>query len=474
MRKLSNVTLIAADCANYGGAINALQKSMAQCEFGAVKFLTDIPIQVDGIEVIEIPRINSKEEYSRFIVKELYKYIETDYVLIVQHDGYVLDGDCFNTELFHYDYAGALWLENDGFANGNSGFGWRSRRLCEIVALDETIKATHPEDAVLCRTYRPYLEAHYGLKWANDRLCEQFSYELREPNQRTFGFHGYFHKPYKETVVLKRSGALGDCVLMEPVVRWYCENGYNVVLDMPANFFELFLGYPYPVKHISNFDYGRITPKKVVNLDMAYEVFQDRPLMQSYFEMCGIKEYELKRPQLYPLVRPEMRLFRSYAVLHIDERDTPERNSNGVEWGVVVKYLQGIGIDVIQIGHGRHEEWGLWVNTTSVAMMKYVIAGASLFIGIDSGPSHIAVAQNIPSVLLFGSTRADLIHVDMENVKVVQGDCDKLGCWHVKGGTAGQKCVYAGSLYQYQCTRHETAKILTHINELLHGTPTTV
>ena len=57
----------------------------------------------------------------------------------------------FHVELYNYDYAGALWLENDSFANGNYGvFMEVKKRLCEIIATDPMIKAVHPED-VLCR-----------------------------------------------------------------------------------------------------------------------------------------------------------------------------------------------------------------------------------------------------------------------------------------------------------------------------------
>ena len=467
MTKIFNTTLVAVDCYNYGGAISALQKSMQQCEFDSVKFLTDIPIQIDGIETVQIDRINSKEEYSRFIIKELYKYIDTRFVLIVQHDGYVINGNAFHVELYNYDYAGALWLENDGFANGNGGFSWRSKRLCEIIATDPMIKAVHPEDAVLCRTYRPYLESHHGLRWATDELCKGFSFELREPTQPTFGFHGSFYKPYKPHVVLKRSGAMGDIVLVEPVIRWYCENGYQVVLDIPAQFFDLYAQYKYHIKHISHINTEYIMPVKEINLDMAYEIKQDRPYIQSYFEACGITDYKLTKPQFYPSVSPDTRLFKSYAVLHIDKRDTPERNSYGINWNIVKQYLKENGIDLIQIGFGEHEQCGLWVNTPTVAMMKYVIAGASLFIGADSGPSNIAVAQNIPSIILFGSVDPGRIHVDMHNIGVVTGDCDKSGCWHNNGSTTGQICHYKGTDNYLQCCNHNTAHILMHIENLL-------
>lgn len=442
MKKLEGVSLVCIDCYNYGSAVSALQKSMVQNEFDKVLFLTDIPVKVDGIEVIQIPSIKSKREYSEFVIKQLYKYITTAWVLHIQHDGYTLNGDLFDERLYQYDWAGALWLESDGYANGNGGYKWVSQRLLEVVGTDDNIKATHPEDAQICRTYRDYLEINYGLKWATDEICEGFSFELREPCKPTMGFHGNFHLPYQSTVILKRSAAIGDIIIMEPIMRYYAIKGYSIVVDIPGQFFPLFENHYFPVKHISQFDRGRITPEKEVNLDMAYEVKPNQNYLKSYFEFCGIEDYELTRPQLYPLVGPT-KLFKKYAVIHIDVRDTPHRNTYGVDWKRVQWHLEGIGYTVIQVGSNKHEVCGLEINTdNNLGLLKFIIGGCDIFIGVDSSPAGIAMAYNKPCVLLFGSVNPAYIHPDLKNTIVIQQPCDKQHCWHQIGGTAGKKCVY--------------------------------
>jgi hypothetical protein len=64
--KLNSVTLVCIDCYNYGDAITAIRNSMDQCDFASVKFITDIEISLSGIEVVKIPKIKSKIEYSKF------------------------------------------------------------------------------------------------------------------------------------------------------------------------------------------------------------------------------------------------------------------------------------------------------------------------------------------------------------------------------------------------------------------------
>jgi hypothetical protein len=150
MRRIKDCTLIAIDTLNPGAAIASLRKSMAQCEFDEVILYTNVDIKLDGIRVAVINDIKSKDEYSEFILKQAWLAINTNYVLVSQHDSWVLNGDCFDERLYQYDYAGALWIEDDGLANGNGGLSWRSLRLMKIVAADDHINDTAPEDFAIC------------------------------------------------------------------------------------------------------------------------------------------------------------------------------------------------------------------------------------------------------------------------------------------------------------------------------------
>ncbi len=466
MVEIKDLTLICVDCYSYGKAVNALQKSLEQIKPARTVFLTDIPIEVDGVEVVQVPAIKSKKEYSRFIIKELYQYFDTLHCLVIQHDGYVLNGDNWSEDFLHYDYIGAAWLYGDGRNVGNGGFSIRSKKLQTIIATDGLISAYHHEDDSICRLYRPYLETTYDIKYPDEQVADRFSFELREPNQPTFGFHGNFHKPYKPTVILKRSGALGDVIMLEPVMRYFDKHGYNVVLDTPPEIFELFNGHYFPLKHISQFDRGRITPEREINFDLAYEVKPRQNYLKSYFEFAGITEYKLYNPILAPGVSPEAKVFKKYAVVHIDERDTPHRNIYGVDWSKVQKHLESLGFLVLQVGKSKHDACGIEINTSSgAAYLKYIIGGCDLFIGVDSAPAHIAMGYEKPCVLFFGSVNPNYIYPDLSNAKVIQGNCDKAYCWHITGGTAGQLCSYEGTDKYLQCTKATWEQVVDAINE---------
>ncbi|HEY8660091.1 MAG TPA: DUF5672 family protein [Chitinophagaceae bacterium] len=467
MIELNRITIICVDCYNYGKAVSALQKCNEQVKAARTVLLTNIPLDIEGIEVVQIPTISSKEEYSKFIIKELYKYFDTDFVLIVQHDGFILNGDCWDDKFYDYDYTGGSWVYEHNRNVGNGGFSIRSQKLQTILGTDKLIDVVGHEDQTICIIYGEYLTEKYGIKFATEEVADTFSFECKEPICRTFGFHGNFHAPYRPTIILKRSGALGDIVIMEPLLRYYYLKGYNIVLDIPLSFFDLYSQHYFPIKHIVQFDRDRIKPEKEVNLDLVYEVKPFQNYLKSYFEFCGIKDYQLTRPQLYPLVDDKTKLFKKYAVIHLDNRSTLERNSYGVNWKAVQRYLENNGYTVLQISKNEHDECGIEINTPSVGFMKFVIAGADLFIGVDSAPAGIAVAYNKPCVIMFGSVNPDYIHPDLTNVEIVQGGCDKSFCWHHIGGTAGVECFYKDTPKYLQCCKGDSDIVIDAIKKLI-------
>ena len=465
MQNLSKVTLVAIDCYNYGEAIASLKKSMEQCKFAAVKFLTDIEIKVDDVEVIQIPTISSKEEYSNFCIKELDKYFDTEFVLVTQHDAWVLDGDVWNDEFYSYDYIGAPWTYTDGRNVGNGGFSLRSKKLQNILSKDPEIRITSPEDEAIGRLYRNYLTHNYWIKFAPEEVAHKFSFELNQPKQKTFGFHGNFHLPYRPTVVIKRTGAIGDVLLVEPVMMYFIMQGYNVVLDTLPEIFELFHSHIYYIEHISIFKQKNIKPEKVINLDMAYESKPKQNRLKAYFEFAGVKDVVLSKPKLYPLVNEKTKLFKKYVILHIDKKSMPYRNVFGVNWQAVKLNLEEQGYTIIQIGKEEHESIGLEMNAPSIAFLKFLIAGCDMFIGIDSGPLNIAMAFDKPCIGFFGSVNPEYVFPDLTNLEVVQQPCIKQYCYHDSVTTTGTECVFVKDTPP--CCVSDTVKVIDKINKII-------
>lgn len=192
--RVEHTTLCIVDCVNHELAERALRLCMAGCVFDKVTWLTDRPLAVPGVQTVVIPPIRSPAEYSRFVIKGLLRHIETEYALVAQWDGYVVNPQAWSPEFLLFDYIGARWdnpLHRKACHHnvGNGGFSLRSRTLLQALQ-DPAIEPFHPEDAAICREYRSYLEDRHGIVFAPDDVADRFSFEHIEQPRLPFGFHG--------------------------------------------------------------------------------------------------------------------------------------------------------------------------------------------------------------------------------------------------------------------------------------------
>jgi ADP-heptose:LPS heptosyltransferase len=473
MIELPQVTVIIADTKNYGRAAYAIVKTLEQITPAKVVWLTDIDYDHPSVEVIKIPPIKDKADYSRIMTKDLTKYFQTPYCLTIQHDGYCIHGEAWNDEFYNWDFIGAPWVYSDPERNmGNDGFGLKSKRLCDILANDPFIEIVEPCDEILGRLYRRYLEQKYDIKYAPEELADTFSYELRTPICKTLGFHGYFHTPYQETVMITREGACGDVISLEPVLHYYHKKGYRVVLNTLPQFFSLFQSNYFKLHHPSELD-GRLKYREI-NLDLSYEAKPKQLHLKSYFEACGIpeSEMEIRAPKLNYEATEDIKFFKQkYVVVHIDRRETRNRDAE-TAWWKITDYLKSKGYLCVQVGKNEHVELdAIQLNTVAEPMLAYVISGCDLFIGIDSAPSHIAVATGRKSIIFFGSVDPEYIHPDLTNVRVITNHnketplCSSPYCWHSVSSTRGPDCIE--DIEQPPCISYKSESVINAINELL-------
>jgi len=188
---LRNVTLICIDCVNIVGALRSLAICLHYCDFQDIKFLTSE--NMNFRYRVEIPKIHSKREYSFFVVRELYKYVDTSHLLIVQHDGWICNPKAWDDEWYKYDYIGSnvTWMDNKG---GNGGFSFRSKRLLEYGLNIIPEGKEHPEDAAYSSVkkkntgFRKQFE-DAGLRFADRELQAKFGCKNRKKWEGSFGHH---------------------------------------------------------------------------------------------------------------------------------------------------------------------------------------------------------------------------------------------------------------------------------------------
>jgi len=196
---LLSVTVCAVDCQCPGLAMRALEHSVKQCRFADAILFSHTAVESDmGVQSVEIPRINSAAAYNSFVVRALAERIQTDYLLLVQWDGYVVNGSAWDPRFLDFDYIGARWpWAPGGRAVGNGGFSLRSRRLLHAAsALAKSYTGAVAEDVFICDVLGPTLERDSGIRFAPAEVADRFSREWADVEGTPFGFHAIHNFPF--------------------------------------------------------------------------------------------------------------------------------------------------------------------------------------------------------------------------------------------------------------------------------------
>lgn len=209
MINLENVTLIAMSSINIRKTIKALQYSMREIQFKDVVLVTHKkPFSLPGdIRYAYIEKLDSINKFNYAAVYELYKYVTTDFALLIHADGFVVNPDKWQDKFLEYDYIGSPWplpSEDDNvsyrdiYGNicrvGNS-VSIRSKRLLELPSkINMEWKPFHGwynEDGFICCNNRHIFE-QYGMKFAPLEVAVYFGHETMLPETqgiRPFVFH---------------------------------------------------------------------------------------------------------------------------------------------------------------------------------------------------------------------------------------------------------------------------------------------
>jgi heptosyltransferase III len=155
--------------------------------------------------------------------------------------------------------------------------------------------------------------------------------------------------------------------------------------------------------HRYGFIYSHKIPRAQDILNVHRRVHTAEHLASAMFWL-GVPKSEIPRANLVAEPSPAMP---PYAVIHpfASQPDKTWRAERFVEVarklsGLDPVFLAGPGDDTVPF-----ESFRVWKNEP-LARVKSLMSGASLFIGNDSGPAHIAAAFGVPSVVLFGSSES--------------------------------------------------------------------
>jgi len=272
---------------------------------------------------------------------------------------------------------------------------------------------------------------------------------------------------------------MGDVLWTEPLVRTLAARNKKVVLF--TQFKELFKNYPLP-----NVSVREIPPGWHRAILKGLNLLSDN---QTYHKLDGIYEASPKMHMLhayqqyfslpvtneYPVIyldeqekKPVEGLPADYVVLHLDPNARLNyRRIFGVDWEEVVSYIQSKNLSVVLTGHDALPLKGAGVFNGSLRQLMQLIYNSRFFIGVDSGPAHIAASLKKPALIFFGSVNPLFRHFpELFQGFFLQQPCEYAGCYHEVISGKGQTCRLVGDEGIPKCSLHTTEYVKEHIDLL--------
>lgn len=257
------------------------------------------------------------------------------------------------------------------------------------------------------------------------------------------GFHGEVRK-----ILLIRTTALGDVILLTPVIKALKEKYPKADVDVESAYPDVFIGNPHVRGTFLPHEASRENYQMVVNLDGAYESRQPMHIVDAYAEACGVKVTDYFT-RLYP-TKEDRRIAKmvvppgaDVAAIHPLLEDVVGKTLLKELDYKIRQALDARGMSFITVGR----EHGF-----TLGQLAAILERCKVFIGADSGPLHVAQAINTPTVGIFGCTDPDLIQIRNAQIyKAVtapplQVGC--LGCHHIqKFEHPGFRCEREGEDY---------------------------
>lgn len=238
-----------------------------------------------------------------------------------------------------------------------------------------------------------------------------------------------------ENILLKRDIARGDVLLCTAIVRELKRKNPDSRIYFQTNYPDLFEGNPMIEKAVKTGHKFDFSFKKTYDLNIAiYEKFQGWHIIDCFASSCDLKRNSFpKTIEMFPqpvnqvLAEDSLGNLQDFVVIAAGPGKWEGRNWPEKYWRALIKDLMDAGEKIVLVGSELDYKTlpftvDLRGKTTEFGHLAAVIGKAKCFVGIDSGPMHVAGALKIPRVALFGVTLPELILCDSPRTEAVRSD----------------------------------------------------
>ena len=286
-------------------------------------------------------------------------------------------------------------------------------------------------------------------------------------------------------VLVRRRASQGDVIMATGVVR-ELKKKYKCDIDIATEYPNVFDNNP----HVRAIYHTDATPKVesydlYVNLDDAYELNPVNHYLDSYFYRFFNTSEVDKRVELFPGDQDRVTVdsfchdhaLDKFIVVHIRQWHWALKNMSWDTWYAVFEQLFTTRTDfkIITVGSAQDGSVAhpLFVDAReklNIQQQKLLMDRATCFVGIDSGPYHIAAASDTHIVSLHTHLLPERIlphrkRVMGYNTTAIQSDVECVGCNDTQQRPVRQIVCKHGD---FRCSNNfDPTRIATCVLELL-------
>jgi len=277
---------------------------------------------------------------------------------------------------------------------------------------------------------------------------------------------------YTFPILLNTNNALGDNLYTYPILTHLLQQRKKIII---------FTYIPFLYKKIPNtivLNRKNFLIRNFVKYFLSFFLTEiklrysnNESILEGYFKRAKIS---LPKNNEYPTL-PEflysdskLKLPDNSIILNVyANNNIPHRQVYGIEWDKIVDFLEGLGFKCFEIGFKKNIQNCDLLKTEQLIDLFSAIKQSKYFIGLDSGPSHIAACLNIPSLIFMGPINPELRHLETFKGILLQNDCEHKNCFHEFNLSKGQKCKHLESSKTHMCCTFNTNDLILKLKELI-------
>lgn len=247
----------------------------------------------------------------------------------------------------------------------------------------------HPDLQYIIKLDLKNTKKHFSLKRARievQKLRGHAEFDL------AIDLHGLLKSAIITRLTSKQSYGFGPNHLKEPLAGWLYKARHDISLDLPV-----------VTRHVA------LVAKSLGFSFSEEEIIEKEPyLYYSQDDLSFTKQYFQKAKKNIVLIPETSMAYKNYP------RDKYANIANSLGENILV--TSGNKAELISAEYiADRSPFITLLPPLNLNQLKAAISQADLVIGGDTGPSHIAWANNIPSITLFGATPSNCIYATKRN-----------------------------------------------------------